>query len=341
MIKAAHFLRFSPNQTGIYATARDLILAERAQGIDAQAIDYGSTNYPKYHSRVGCKDGDLVTVSPDWARNADILVRHSLIPQEIEKLGKPVLLALHGTPEYTFRLEWVKKTNVLQEAIASAKKSTVLLTFWQEHIFEWQTLLDNKQIYYCPPLVDLTQFSPEGKRVKFNKDKIIIVSTGIWRNEYHIPYPCIWAAAELAKENSKIEIHVFACPNDDRPNAPLKRMIVQMQKAGIKIYRYGLVTDIATVYRGASLSLTSHTVASRTVRESLACGCPVVAGFGNPYTPYSGNPSDREDFADAIKYCISDISLEQRKESRQIAEQEFNPVNAGKKMLEIFTDILS
>lgn len=343
MLKVAHFAVYGANQAGIYETARDLILAEREVGIDAQMVDFGSKAYPTYHSRVGIKDGEITTISPDWAKSADILVRHSVIPLEIQALNKPTILALHGTPEYTFRLEHVKKSGCLKEAIRSAAKATAIVTFWKEYIFEWETLF-NKKVEYCPAIVDLGKYNPEGKKYNFDKDTINIVSTGMWRNEYRMPYECIWAAAEIVKEQPDVRLHVYGCPVDNRPEAPIKRLMVQLQRAKLVNTVHGLVTNLPEIYRGADLALTPHVVASRTVRESLACGCPIVAGSNNYYTQYTANPDDRVRFKGAIKYCIRDIRQDKqsvRKLARDTAETHFAPKLAGKRMKEIFGKILN
>lgn len=342
-MKVAHFLNYGKHQAGIYGTAKELILAERMCGIDAQAIDFGSVSYPKYHSRVGIKDGDITTVAPDWAKSADILVRHSIIPTEIEKLGKPTILALHGTPEYTYRLELAKKKTVLKEVIHSANKVTAVLTFWKEHIFEWETLT-NRKVYYCPPTVDLKEFNPEGKVHDFDKDKITIVSTGMWRNEYRMPYQAIWAAAEVVARVPGVELHVYACPKDDRKEAPTERLMHQLKSNGLVTRAHGITGNLPEIYRGADIALSAHVVASRTVREALACGCPVVAETGNKFTPYTANSSNRGDFMDAIEQCIRDIR-ENRKQvrdhSRRMAELNFNFEQTGNAMKEIFEKVLS
>lgn len=343
-MKVAHFANYGANQAGIYGTARDLILAEREVGIDAQMIDFGSKAYPKWHSRVGIKDGEITTISPEWAKSADILVRHSALPPEIVALNKPTVLALHGTPEYTVRLELAKKTSCLRDCVHSAVTATAIVTFWKEYLFEWETLLD-KPIKYCPAIVDLDKWNPEGKVYDFGEG-IHIVSTGMWRNEYRMPYECIWAAAEVVKEQSDVHLHVFACPVDDRPEAPIRRLMHQLKKHGLIDKAYGLVTNLPEIYRGADLALTPHVVASRTVREALACGCPIVAGCGNPYTnyAYTNNPDNRIEFKESIKKCIYDVRNNRklrRGNARTTAETHFAPALAGERMKEIFEGIFN
>jgi len=342
-VKVAHFLRYGKHQAGIYGTARDLILAERMCGIDAQAIDFGGPDRPLC-SRVGIKDGDVTTVAPEWAKSADVLVRHSIVPVEIQKLNIPTILTLHGTPEYTYRLELAGKNKVLREVIQSAAKATAILTFWKEHIFEWQTLLNGREIHYCPPTVNLKEFNPDGKKYDLGADTINIVSTGVWRNEYRLPYQAIWAAAELVAQDPRLKLYVFACPaKKGEKEAPTERLMHQLKKAGLVERAVATVNNLPEIYRGADIALSAHTVASRTVREALACGCPVVAETGNKFTPYTANSNNRHDFMSAIKLCIEDIKKckeEVRQTARHIAEDSFGLKQAGNTKKGIFEKIL-
>ena len=341
-MRILHFGRFAPNQAGIYASTRDMILAEKAEGISAGLCDFGSKVDGEYKSRVGLRDGDIVTKSPGFAKDAEILVRHSAIPPEIVKLNKPTIIALHGTPEYMIRLDHAKNTNILRDAVRSAKKAAAVVTFWKEHVFEWETLLGVK-IEYCPAVVDLGKWNPKGKAFDFGPG-IHIVSTGMFRNEYRTPYECIMAAAEVAKGQPDVHLHLFGVPTDPRPEAPYRRWIHQLKMNGLINSVHSLVTNLPEIYRGADLALTPHVVASRTVREALACGCPIVAGSGNHYATYQGNSDWRYNFKEAIELCINHIRDDRqfvRNKARQRAEKHFAPVLAGKRMKEIFKGVLN
>jgi len=82
-MKIAHFAKFGPNQAGISGTAIDMVMAERKAGMDSILIDYDG----KKPCMVGHTSGEVVTVGPSKAYDADIIVRHSAIPPQIEALG--------------------------------------------------------------------------------------------------------------------------------------------------------------------------------------------------------------------------------------------------------------
>ncbi len=118
----------------------------------------------------------------------------------------------------------------------------------------------------------------------------------------------------------------------------------QLKKAGLVTRAVATVNNLPEIYRGADIALSAHSVASRTVREALACGCPIVAGSGNKFTPYTADPNNRSEFVAAIARCIKDIKESPgitRIAARQMAEKEFNLKQAGNAMKEIFEKILN
>lgn len=353
-IKIAHFLNFSPHAAGIYETAKEMILAERKAGIDAQAIDYGNgQNAPQRHSRVWCKDGDIETINPGWAVDeADIIVRHSAIPQKVLDTHKPIVMVLHGTPEYTFLLEHTGKTRVLKEIIVSAENPDykMFVTFWKENVFPWQIWLPDRKIGYVPSFVDLKKFNTEGKVHKFQSPgKFNIVVTNVWRKEYVTPFSALFAAAKWVKtKHPEARIQVFGVPADDpkypKNDGPVNRTLLALQKANCVGRCYRIVPNLDEVYRAADMMVTPHVVASRTVREALASGCPVVAGAGNPYTPYTADPRSINSFVHAIDECYKDIKKDKgytRREARDVAEKEFNFEQVGQAMKKIFEGVLN
>lgn len=350
-MRVAHFARFAPHQAGIYETTKELILAERQIGIDAQMIDYGDdATKGQIYSRVGLKDGDIVTISPDWALKADVLVRHSAIPKEIMEKGIPAIMCLHGAPEYSFMLEHTGATRTLKEIMLSAKNFKGLVTFWKENLLTWETLLD-REVHYCPPTVNLDVFNPKGKRFDFGKDigEFNIVVTNIWRKEYHTPFNVLFAAAKFIKDVCpEGRVHVFAVPKDNtkypKNDGPVNRILLELKKAKLIGGCYPMIKNLQDVYRAADMLVTPSTIAQRTVREALACGCPIVAAAGNSYTPYRADPRNINGFVDAIHKCYGDIKANKRttiqNSVRALAKKEFNFEQAGKAMKNIFEKML-
>ena len=343
-MKVTHFLNFAPHQAGIYGTATDLVKAERKQGLDVQVVDYGNgMNPPQRHSRVGCKDGDIETVAPDTAMDSDVIVRHSALPQKVFDSDIPLVMPFHGAPEYTFLLEHTGNTRVLKELIVSTQnpRYKAFITFWKENMFYWEAMFPGKKIFYVPASVDLDKFNPLGKMHTFKKPgKINIVVAGVWRKEYTTPYSVLFAAAKFVRDYCpEARIQVFGVPGDNKKypknDGPVNRTLLALQKMNAVGECFRIVPNLDEVYRSADIAVTQHTVASRTVREALASGCPLVAAAGNKYTPYTADPRDTDGFVAAIDRCYKDILKKRkfvRENARQTAVDEFNLDRVGKAM---------
>ena len=360
-MKIAHFAVFSPNQSGMYGTVRDLILAERMQGIDAQFVDYSIDGSGNVFSRVGLVDKDIITVSHDWAyKEADILVRHSLITEPIIQVGKPIIMTMHGRPEYSFMQEHEGKTPVASIMINHEfdDKYAAYVTFWEEHLLFWNLMLPGRQIDYIPAMVDLKKFNPEGpkyKTVDFTGSPNIIVAD-MWREDI-TPFSMIEAVETFRQKYCKTaKLHIFGLPPKDKGFTA--QMSQRLHDNGLLGEGNMLVPFMDTVYRAADILVTPHRIATRVIREAMASGCPVVAGTGCKYTDYTADPRDPEGFAYQINRCWEDyqkpkanlhpqetfrgkMMLKMRRENRQVAETEFGYEAAGKGMLALCEKILN
>ena len=347
-LKIAHYLNFAPHQAGIYGTATDLVRAERKQGLDVQVVDYGNgMNPPQRHSRVGCVDGDITTIAPDAAMDSDVIVRHSALPQKVFDSDIPLVMPFHGAPEYTFMLEHTGNTAVLKELFVSTKnpRYKAFITFWKENLFYWEAMFPGKKIFYVPASVDLDKFNPGGKLYEFPEPgKINIVIAGVWRKEYTTPYSVLFAAAKFVRDKCpEARIQVFGVPADHKKyvknTGPVNRTLLALRKIKAVGGCYRIVPNLDEIYRSADMAITQHTIASRTVREALASGCPLVAAAGCKYTPYKADPRDTDGFVKAIEKCYKDIMKNRqavRDQARATAEREFSLDKVGKAMKRVF-----
>lgn len=339
-MKVAHFGHFAPHQAGICQTALDMILAERAVGIDSQYIDYAGNKKP---CRVGLKHGEIVTVGPSWADSADILVRHSAIPPIIEKKGKPIIMCMHGRPEYTFLLEMSKQSAVLSEYLKCAEKPNYkgFITFWKEHVPFLEFLLAGRQIDYVPAMVDLDRYNPAGSKFDFKEHRGSpnIVIADMFRAD-STPFNVLAGAAYFVKKYCPTaKVHIFGLQGQDKN--PVKAVLDSYKKAGVLGVNVGLVKNMDTVYRAADILVTPHIIATRVIREALASGLPVVGGIGCPYTQFQANACDTEALAAEIKRCWDYTKLNIPKTlSRQTAENNFGVKTAGEHLLPIYERVL-
>lgn len=307
-MRIAHFGYFAPNQSGQYATVKDMIRAERQAGMDAQFIDFNG------QSRIGLKDDWLETVNMDFACEADWIIRHSAIPKKIRDLGRKTILALHGRPENSFRLEDYGKNPVISEVLDS--KADGYITFWSELTYQWEAIT-GKRVRFIHAPVDLERFNPEGFRHKFSPSgSPNILICDMWREDV-TPFNVIMAAAYFTEHLCPTaKVHVYGMPTT--------RAFSKMEEKGILGEVLPLVQNIETAMRSADIMVTPQVIATRSVREAMACGLPIVAGGGNAYTLYRHDPRDIEGFARQILRCWHDLQKwDLRGTARKIAEREF------------------
>lgn len=341
-LKVAHFGQFGPNQAGIHTTAMEMIMAERLVGIDSQYIDFdGKKNKP---SRVGLTDGSVTTVGPSFAEKADILVRHSAIPWQFLGKYKPIVMCIHGRPEYTFLLEYYGRVGLIQEYLKCGKNPQYksFITFWKEHIPFLEWLLPDAKIDFVPAMVDLDKYNPVGMKAVLapNEGKPNIVIADNFRTDT-TPFNVLMAAALFVKLYCpKGRVHIFGLQKSNQ--SPVKDMADMLKRANILGKSTSLVRNIEQVYRAAEIVVTPQVIATRVVREALASGVPLVAGKGNPYTRYTANPRDTRGFASEINKCWRDIKKgKQRTNPREVAEEHFNLEQAGQKALEVYERIMT
>ncbi len=275
MIRVAHFCRVAPNQCGLYGTAKELIMAERLAGIDAGMIDHDGVNH-----RGVMIDGSFKSKELSWADDADILVRHSAIPDKYHNSGKPIVMALHGRPESSFRLEESGKSPILT---AMHNKGTdarykAFITFWPEYIDFWRTIIPPEKVQYIPAMVDTNEYNPCNDKFDLGEHKadINILICDIWRDDI-TPLNSIFGAAQYCREsNLNAKVHIVGI--SDNISKILNPMLSSLRKEGILGYCGGMTRDIKGFYTAADMVVSPHVIATRSIREARASGCKVVDG---------------------------------------------------------------
>jgi len=343
-MRVAHFCRFAPTRSGQYGTTRDIILAEQAMGIDAGLVV--TTEQPPLFYVPGLIDKSTI-VNRDWAwgRDADIHVRHTAIPPRYNILEKPTVMCLHGRPENSFMLGHLGKTNIYEIVANTAMnhREAAYVTFWKEYLFHWSMLIDKSILQYVPAPVDLGRYCPDGDRFDWGdkNGSPNIVIADLWREDT-TPYNVMHAACYYKQHvNPKAAIHIFGYPPQHQRSTSF---------LGGTLQRLGLIGHICTpvesmeqVYRAADIVITPHRIATRIVRESLACGTPLVAG-GPGHSPYFADPRSPEEYAAEIDRCWKGIQKDSpdvlRQSCREYAERHFDPAQTAKGLVDIFEGMI-
>lgn len=349
-MRVTHCVQVGPNRCGLYGTARDLLASELKYGINAGFLDVTPATdgayingmmegYPK------AKDPLVEIKSYNWAKKSDIFVRHSYIPAELQAMGKPLVLALHGRPESSFRLEVDKKMSIMSTVYKRArdKRYKGFLCFWKEFMVPWQLVVPKEKLFYVPAPVDLDYYKPEGKVFDISEHigNPNILIADIWREDI-IPLNLLYATTIFQQKYCPTaKLHILALSGKNL--RCLSGTLEGMKAAGVLGGIAPLNNKVVEFYRAVDMVITPHIIATRTVREPLACGVPVVAGVGNKYTPYTASYFDIDEFAEAINRCWQDLRDDRkavRSMARKTAEIAFNFDNTGKAVKEIFERIL-
>jgi SAM-dependent methyltransferase len=311
-------------------------------GIDAQFIATFLDKKQMAKSTGGKKDGWLETAEPDWALKADILMRHSCIPPKYSNAGMPIIMALHGRPESSFMIEYtgVMKCYQLIKNITDDPRYKAWISFWDEYRFQHSFKVPDDKLYYVPAMVDLDEYKPEGAKVGFGKfdGSPNIIIADMWRHDL-TPYNMLYAVAKFKEKYAPdAKIQLFGVPIKKAES--VLEILREADVVGNIIQRSNVMSN---VYRAGDILVTPHNIATRIVRESLACGLPIVGGSANPYTDFKADPRDINAFAEQIGRCwkyVKGSPESTKKQCREVAEKEFGLEQAGKAVLNCCKEVL-
>jgi len=347
-MKVAHFGNFAPFRCGMFHSICDLIKAERSVGIDAQFIDWTLENPVRnqFYSRVGLSYEDITTITPEWAKDCDILVRHSAIPQDVQATGIPIVMVVHGRPEYSFMLEHTGHGPIFShmQKYASNPQYKAFLVLGEEYVDVWRYLLEtNARIENLPLMVDLEKFNPWGPKHPLGEmsgsPNIIIADR--WRQDT-TPFYLLLAAAKFKEEVSTAKLHCFGLPDPNK--AHISALVKPLMRKGTIGRAFTAVENMDKLYRTADFLLSPNNVSNRVIREALASGCPVIAAPGCKYTKYTAFPGDINGCVDMMKQLWNDIQADPvgiREKTCKIAEEHFSLMRTGEVVLKIFEEIFT
>ena len=326
-MKIAHLAIATPHRCGLYETARDTAAGMRAIGHDARIVD-------PVTDKTG-KDRGVPVEKQEWAQQADVWISHSG-PNKCVANGHPILHVLHGRPYSSFLLELQGKEHCVYTYVAKARAAATtaaFVTLWQEHLPYWAVFVPEEQLHYAPAPVDLKQWTPEGPcGFDFNgrRRAVNVVITDMWREDC-MPFHSIMAFGRFARKHPEARLHLYAVPEK---RAQVERFLAPLvARDMIGEIKGHLASGLDNIYRAADMLVTPHRIATRTVREALACGCQVVMGTGNAYTPYTADPEDIDAVAEQMERALADTRANtgaRLAANRVSAEQHFNPEHTAR-----------
>lgn len=336
-IKVAHLAKVTPHRAGLYETARDIVEAERALGLDARLVD---PETPKHG-----KERGVPVEGHKWAQAADVWVSHSG-PMAM-KVTKPTIHVLHGRPFSSFmlglhgsqgvhklegKLYPVLKSNMvfnLLREMAQDDHYVKFVTLWSEFLPHWRHLLPADKLVAAPAPVDLKRWTPDGPSGYGFHGKagtINVICADMWRIDAN-PYPVIVAFGIFAEKYPGAKLHLYGVPPVQRKgiHKAILPILQPLADRAVLGEVEPLVSGLENVYRAADMLITPHRIATRTVREALACDCNVVMAAANGYTPFRADPAEPRAFADQMHHAAKT-----KVNNRLTATTHFDPANTAR-----------
>ncbi len=324
-MRVAHMTVVTPGRCGLYETTRELVANLRALGVDSRLVDptrEKNTLYPK-----GEDDRGAVLADMEWALGADLIANHSGYDNTpIEKTDQPVIHVAHGRPRSSFLSEAKGSTPIYSYWYQRNKdpRFAAIVTFWPQHAPYLETMFPGKAVHVVQSSVDLAAWNidgPKGYGFHGKKGKVNIVCTDAFRDDVD-PFVPLHAAALFAREMPGTKVHVYAKP--ESANKGWSALLRRIQDDGNLGEVCGWTIGLANVYRAASFLLTAQDIDTRSVRESMACGCPVVR-----------MPNLDPGWKDKMLTGL----LTDRQGVRMVAEHLFDPQVTAQQFLRVLTSV--
>ena len=328
-MKLAHSVTLSESVGGKYQTALELVVAERALGVDAAFVDPSKVD--------GAEPvGGVRVESVAWACDADLIVDHGTTVA-FKNAGIPIMCVLHGQPLSNYLLE-TPTTGTYIKLIERSDVYAGFVTFWPEHVPYYAPIVGADRLHLVPAPVDLEAWSPEGPVYSWPKGKggpinvVMADRPGPGKSLFH----ALSAFVVFLQQHTGAKLHVYGQKiTKDTRLLPLIHLIGTMGGLG-ELGGWVSHGVLASIYRAADMVITETKVASRVVREALACGCQVVTGSGNGYGSLDVDVEDLEEYAAGMAAVAGEWHEDRElciAGNRREAEHSFDPSNSAQAML--------
>jgi len=349
-MRIVHFAPFAPCGCGLYEAARDMIIADRNAGHNAQLVDSGITRDGVHQlgvpGQIDNRGGtEIKTSEPIVAYYADLYVAHAgYIDQWIVQTQKPIIWILHGRPAACFRPEQFGNGNSYSclASIARWPRVKKVVTFWDYHIKFWEPAMPmNKLVCFDAPPIDEKRFSKEGEKHDFgimgSKYNIMIAES--WREDVDI-YEIMHGMIELSKIRQDVKFHIYGM---DKLYPCWEYLIGELKRYNACGELWARRPNIEEIYRAADILLSPQRIVTRTIGEALSCGTPVIAAHGCDLATYTTKPDEPEMVAETIEHAIEDLIIDKElvKEKVKQSAQKLSLENYSISMNKLYEDIVN
>ncbi|HET6442729.1 MAG TPA: hypothetical protein VFH53_10160 [Phycisphaerae bacterium] len=336
-MRIAHVCTFTPHACGMYETARELVAAERRLGVEAYLVDPrpGGTGGPPPWA----EDRGVAAAPLGWLDMADVIVSHSGLSGKDDD-NTPRIHVAHGRPRSSYMLGKMESNHVYYAyaQYATDERWKAMVTLWPGYGRYWEKVFP-RPVHEFQPFVDLGRWRYRQSDYDFGgrRGDLNCVITDVWREDRD-PFHVLNSYMEWAGKGTRLHIYGIR----DKDEVALRPLFGAAEAKGILGEVCGHVADLGPVYCAADMLLTPHRIATRTIREALACGLQVVAGLGNRYTPYSADEEDLDAYAAAMTVAASDWASDRdgcRLMNRQAAERNFDPAVTAGQFVRLFQEV--
>ena len=368
-MKVAHICNFTPRQCGMFETARDIVAAELRAGLDAAVVDIRGIipagavlTHPTGEPCERCGHLRMASVRPEppapawaesrgvanappaWAEDADLVVSHSGLLDAPGFLPRiPCVHVAHGRPQSSFLLGKNRGNHVWQgyERYAADPRFLAMVTLWKGFARYWR-LVFPREVREVQPLVDLGRWRPFESGYGFNGrgGDVNVVVADIWRMDKD-PFHTVFGHLEFARRVPGARLHLYGLsPNDIEAMSPIFN---RMERLGALGEVAGHRSDLLDIYNAADMLITPHRIATRTIREALACGLQVVADAKCDYTPYRADPEEPDAFGAEMERAWNDKRNHpdaRRNDNRRMAEMRFDPAETIRQLINLYEEVL-
>jgi len=350
-MKIAHFVFYGPKRSGLYETTRELCKGEMDLGHDARLIDTSWCQEKTPRPDISKLDRGVEVAPVDWGFEADVHVLHSMIPPELYG-KKPIVVVCHGAPEYVFYSELLlnkegdRGFSTLLAYGREPDKVNKFVTMWPRHLPFWRAVFGDKRVEYVPACADFQDYKPEGPLHPFKMDGCPNIGfCDTWRPTFFKdPYQIIVGVREYWKRAPEARLQMFAIPSGAKRDVVWDRYIKAIQAQGNFLGEiWELHPKMDTVFRALDMIVTTTVDASRVIRECLACGTPVIAPTGCPYTDYTADLGNPAAVADCIQRCMEDLERdaeEVKQKCTETARKHFSLADTAERLIKIYEDVL-
>lgn len=351
----------------MYETARELVAAERKLGIEAYIVDprapkptpastktimcphckkefpIGGANRSAFdmpRPPAWAEDRGVCAAPPDFALRSDVIVSHSGLHGGFEGCKAPRVHIAHGRPNSSYRIERDGQTPIYKtyREFQQDERWKAIITLWPGYEDFWSLVFPRVEQFQ--PFVDLSYWTPGDTDYDFNgkAGSPNVVVADIWRMDKDPFFP-INGFANFAESYSDAKLHLFGLDSNPRGRETLLDVL---EGRGVLGQTSGMIEDLLPIYRAADIVITPHRIATRTVREALACGTQVVGDKANPYTPYVADMEDPKAYGAAIAQAWEDLKEDREgreKSNRDVAEREFDVTVTAEQFVELFEEL--